>query len=177
VSCVLHLGNGGRSILGSPDEVPIHVQPLNKSSERPVQIDFNTITITDIESHQRVQFGEADLLNKYNNIRELGYEFRPMENDSDIHTQVAIFSLLSFVYVAILAITATSFIIGSREYFYNSFHPTNRSYNSNCCGRILVFSAMALFASAPIVLLVSTFLLAYIQAHNGVCPSIQAQVV
>lgn len=164
-------------MLGSPDEIPVHVQQLNKSNERPVRIDFNTITITDIDSRRRVQFGEADLLNKYTNIRELGYEFRPMENGSDIQTQVVVFSLLSFIYVAILAVTATSFIIGSREYFYNSFHPTDRSYNSNCCGRILVFSALGLFFSTPIVLLISTFLLAYIQAHNGVCPSIQAQVM
>lgn len=108
-------------------------------------------------------------------LSELGYEFRPMENDSDIHTQVVLFSALAFIYAAILATTFTSFVIGLREYLA-SYHPMDRTKNSNCCGRIFVISAMVLFASAPIILLISTFLLAYIQAHNGVCPFVQAQV-
>lgn len=55
-----------------------------------------------------------------------------------------------------------------------SYHPMDRSHNSNCCGRILVASAVILLGSIPFLLLISTFLFAYTQAHNGVCPLIQA---
>lgn len=177
VSCIIRLGNGGRAVLGNSDEIPINMQQLNKTKNGPVKITFNTITITDIDSHKRVQFGEADLLNKYNNIRELGYEFRPMENDADVHTQVVLFSTLSFILAAILAITGTSFIIGSREFLYSSYHPMDRSHNSNSCGRIFVASAMALLFSAPLMLLISIFLMAYIQAHSGICPFVQGFLI
>lgn len=141
-----------------------------------MRINFNTITITDIDvdNHKRVEFGEADLLNKYNSIRELGYEFRPIENDSDIRTQVVVFSILAFIYAAILSVTCTSTLIGCREYL-NSYHPMDRSNNSNSCGRILVAGAMILLGSAPVLLLISTILFAYIQSHNAICPYVQAQ--
>ncbi|KAI6194123.1 hypothetical protein M3Y96_01091400 [Aphelenchoides besseyi] len=175
VSCTLNL-SGGRNNIAPAEDVPVDVRQINKTSLRPVKIGLQSNSISKVGHSDHVPIGESDLLNKYNLVRELGYEFRPLEKDSDFRIQVVVFTFTAILFVSLLAVSGITVILGCREFLAQKFyHPMDRSNSSNCCGRALVACGFILLVLVPTMLFFFGILFGYVQAHNALCPFVQAQ--
>ncbi|KAI6178913.1 hypothetical protein M3Y98_00553400 [Aphelenchoides besseyi] len=175
IVCTLNL-SGGRNNIAPAEDIPVDVRQINKTSLRPVKIGLQSNSISKVGHSDHVPIGESDLLNKYNLVRELGYEFRPLEKDSDFRIQVVVFTFTAILFVSLLAVSGITVILGCREFLAQKFyHPMDRSNSSNCCGRALVACGFILLVLVPTMLFFFGILFGYVQAHNALCPFVQAQ--
>lgn len=151
---------------------PIVIKPLNKTSDQFVSISLSSITVVNRKWKQSSRFGETDLLNKYNEIREKGYEFRPLETLFDYEIQSLVVGAIIFVFTVILFIMVFVIGIGLREH-YHCYHPMERSTSSNMCGLSAKYLSHTLLMVTPVILVIAMVIMTYSQVHNVICPYVQ----
>ncbi|KAH7718858.1 hypothetical protein AAVH_13628 [Aphelenchoides avenae] len=129
-----------------------------------ITIDLYQITIVNDSSIPYSQVDEVEVLNKYTEIRELGYEFKPLESDDVLFQQHLLFATITVILFISLAFSALGLAIGLREHTVD-IHPMDRSALSNAAGKILLGVGTFWFAVSPFLGLLGAVMMAYGHAH------------
>uniref|UniRef100_A0A915CX09 Uncharacterized protein n=1 Tax=Ditylenchus dipsaci TaxID=166011 RepID=A0A915CX09_9BILA len=176
--CLLDFGSKNigspSAVLETTDELTKRGLQTHSELERHVLVGLNKVTIQDDGSHHHHQqplssVSENHLLHKYNDIRELGYEFKPLDRDSENFLKYFGFLILLMFYTITLIIAGLAALIGIREQLL-IYHPMDRTTHSDRAGRTLVTIAFLMFAVSPLVNFFSSVLLLHTHAHTSICP-------
>jgi len=112
---------------------------------------------------------ESHLLRLFNDIRELGYEFKPLESDLTNLMILSSFLLTTVFYFVCLLISAIGILSGSRKRMFQSYNLMESRKSARICRALYIVGFLLLLAS-PIAHFWSTPFLIYSHAHNSICP-------
>uniref|UniRef100_A0A914CQ44 Uncharacterized protein n=1 Tax=Acrobeloides nanus TaxID=290746 RepID=A0A914CQ44_9BILA len=132
-------------------------------------------TISIHEKERLKKFGELEQLDKFNALRELGYEFKPIESDTIHHFEMAFLIFLVTTFSICLLSSVFAVIWGCYKFLID-LYPDERQYSSRCVEYILVRTATACFLMSPIVLFGATVFLLYTHLHDTICPILQLEI-
>uniref|UniRef100_A0AC34RQJ5 Uncharacterized protein n=1 Tax=Panagrolaimus sp. JU765 TaxID=591449 RepID=A0AC34RQJ5_9BILA len=140
-------------------------------NDRHLVIRLNSVIIEDQPSEAQ-NLDEMQQLLRFKDVRELGYEFSPLDSDSSHSAHSAVFWTLSVFYGLTVLISGIVVLLGTWQYML-SYHPVDRSIISNYCGTWSIGVACILFAGAPIAMVVASIFLVYAHLHETICPIVQ----
>uniref|UniRef100_A0AC35EVR9 Uncharacterized protein n=1 Tax=Panagrolaimus sp. PS1159 TaxID=55785 RepID=A0AC35EVR9_9BILA len=140
-------------------------------TDRHVVINLDSVLI-DENAPESTETNETLQLLRFKDIRELGYEFKPLETDTIFSWQAVILWLLAAIYSFGTFTIGILVALGSYPYLLN-YHPSNRSSISNYTGQWVIHSSVALFVISPIAFFTSGIFLIYTHIYEMICPLIQ----
>ncbi|KAI1719928.1 hypothetical protein DdX_05289 [Ditylenchus destructor] len=179
IGCLMDFGS--KSIGGSAASLDDGVYEVDKpafqgikTQDRHVLIGVDSVIIKDDGTHGHQEsfsgVSESHMLQKYNDVRELGYEFKPLDRDSENFLKYFACLLLLIFYIVCLIASALAVIAGLKEQFQTYHLMEHKTTNSDRAGRTLMVVAFIMFALTPLVNFFSAMLLVQTHAHSIICP-------
>ncbi|CAD5215705.1 unnamed protein product [Bursaphelenchus xylophilus] len=143
----------------------------NVSSDKFLEISINNaIVVVNRKPKQTSKFGETDILNKYNNLREMGYEYKLLEPALGFFMQTIVLVAISLVYVIFLAFILIMICAKIKDVYRDS---GERSSSLLWFSRMAKVMSFVMLVCSVLVLCFSIVFLLYSQVHRVICPYVQ----
>uniref|UniRef100_A0A7E4VQ38 Protein tweety homolog n=2 Tax=Panagrellus redivivus TaxID=6233 RepID=A0A7E4VQ38_PANRE len=141
-------------------------------TDRHIIINLDSVLIDQSEETPEHEIDEAEQLLGFKDLRELAYEFKPLDADSSYTLHAIVLWFLAGLYSLLALAAGVVVLLGTWQYLI-SYHPMERSAISNYCGHWAIYTSITFFALAPIALITGTVFLVYAHIHEMLCPLLQ----
>ncbi|CAD5211346.1 unnamed protein product [Bursaphelenchus okinawaensis] len=154
-------------------ELAVFKENNTTTSDKFVEISLNSISIINRKLRQLNKFGETDILNKYNNLREMGYEYKVMEPPLGFFLQTIVIGAIAFCSPLFLILTMILMIVWAKDIFRTTSQSSSNIMWFKRASKVISV-ALTLFALFSIFF--SIVLMVYSQVHRIICPYAQLQL-